>query len=212
MKHISLIWRWEALLIGLFILGCVGCSGGKQTVTDTSGVGNNVLLSQAKKGKQTRKGKRKNRRKQGGPSPSDCSPLELVLSTDKSVYRQGETVQLSFTIRNPSDETVALRFSRQYWPEYVVLQDGKEVWRWSRHVNAGGWAENGVFAPKFEMTYPPVSWNQRADRLVHDENLQLDYYVEGDPVPLGTYQVKAVLPADPPGPFTSNVVEIQITP
>ncbi len=207
--------RWHRLIMCLFIVlgGCVGCSGGKGMTTDASSREDSILLSRLEKGNSKNKGRRGKRKKKEQPPTSVGAALELVLSTDKSIYKQGETVQMSLTVRNLSDETVQLQFTHA-WPEYVVSHDGQEIWHWSYHPGGAGFPGYGVFTPKSEKTYFPIPWHQRGDRLVHDEQLQLDYYVfeGGDPVPPDTYQVKAVLPADPPGPLTSNVVEIQITP
>lgn len=68
MKNILLTRQWEVLFVGLFVLGCVGCGGGKGVTTEASFGENRVLLSRAKKDKRGKK-------KQSDPNEQTQPPL-----------------------------------------------------------------------------------------------------------------------------------------
>ncbi len=74
MKNILLTRQWEVLFVGLFILGCVGCGGGKGVTTEASFGENRVLLSRAKKDKRAKKDRR-GKKKQGDPNEPTQPPL-----------------------------------------------------------------------------------------------------------------------------------------
>ena len=54
--------------------------------------------------------------------------LEATLDADAVVGH----VDLTFSVRNAGDEPVTLAFPDSQRAEFVVSQEGEEVWRWSR--------------------------------------------------------------------------------
>ncbi|MBN3033194.1 MAG: hypothetical protein JW873_03785 [Candidatus Saganbacteria bacterium] len=60
------------------------------------------------------------------------SPLTLKLLTDKSVYRAGEPVKMTLSVKNRSGRPVAGRLSSAQKYDFIITDKaGKVVWRWS---------------------------------------------------------------------------------
>ena len=51
--------------------------------------------------------------------------------TDKGKYSVGEKVKISVTVTNKGLDPVELIFASAQRYDFIVLKDGKEVWRWS---------------------------------------------------------------------------------
>lgn len=51
--------------------------------------------------------------------------------TEKSNYSVGEEVKMSITMENKGRGTIELIFTSAQRYDFLVLKDGKEIWRWS---------------------------------------------------------------------------------
>ncbi len=68
----------------------------------------------------------------GDPSVSRIiGGLRYTISTDCASYQRGDRVNITFTKCNVSGSTVRLRYNTSQRYDFVVLRNGREVWRWS---------------------------------------------------------------------------------
>lgn len=107
---------------------------------------------------------------------TNISGLRYTLSADRQVYRRGETVRLRFTKCNTSNSRIVLRYPTTQRYDFAAYRDGQEIWRWSNDQAFAQVVGRETLTPGQCRTYTG-SWNLRDRR--------------GNPVPAGTYQVRA---------------------
>lgn len=68
----------------------------------------------------------------------------MTLDGSLAVTTGTDTVDFGFTVTNTGDEARELRFRSGQAAEFVVLDDGREVWRWSdgRLFTQALWSES----------------------------------------------------------------------
>ncbi|MHB0998779.1 MAG: BsuPI-related putative proteinase inhibitor [Armatimonadota bacterium] len=57
--------------------------------------------------------------------------LQIRLRTGQSSYNAGSSVNMTLTVTNTGDTARTLRFPTGQRYDFIVTQDGQEVWRWS---------------------------------------------------------------------------------
>ena len=57
--------------------------------------------------------------------------ISVESRTDKGKYLLGEEVKMSVTVTNKSLKPVEFIFTSSQHYDFIVLEDGEEVWRWS---------------------------------------------------------------------------------
>ena len=58
--------------------------------------------------------------------------VEVEARTGRSQYRAGDEVEVSVTVNNKGPGPVELTFASSQRYDFLLLEDGEEVWRWSR--------------------------------------------------------------------------------
>jgi hypothetical protein len=125
------------------------------------------------------------------------SPLALRLEAPDRA-RSGETIRLKLTIRNASKRTIDQPLAGQPAHDFVVGRtDGTELWRWSKGQVIQDVLELKTLRPGQELVFE-ADWNQ------HDN--------EGQPLPPGTYDARALLNTDPPDRLETMAKRLVIKP
>ena len=100
--------------------------------------------------------------------------LQDVFSQESNRFAQGETITLSLTLTNYSDEAVTLNFtSGQQYDFYVVSNQGAEIWRWSGD-RAFTDALTELLVPGKESIEVEVIWDQT---LLIEQQLPIGDYI-----------------------------------
>ncbi|WP_073165239.1 BsuPI-related putative proteinase inhibitor [Desulfofundulus australicus] len=117
--------------------------------------------------------------------------LLYVLSTPRRTYRRGETISLTLAKVNIQNSPVTLNYPTGQRFDFVVLRDGREVWRWSHGRSFTQVAGRVVLRPGESQTFR-VTWDQRnnAGNLVVPGN----FVVRGYNVARGLAQQFVSLP------------------
>lgn len=68
----------------------------------------------------------------GALPPPKVASLSVELNTDKETYGLGEDVRMTLNVRNTGTAPAVFNFSSGQRYEFVVRDDGREIWRWSR--------------------------------------------------------------------------------
>ena len=108
----------------------------------------------------------------------------------------GETVQMKLTLRNVSDGTVSFVLGGR--PPYdfeVSTPDGEQVWHWKCGTIIEEPLDGKTLEPGEELEFVG-EWEQVDNR--------------GEPVPPGTYLVRAVLNLDPPEELVTEARELEV--
>ena len=113
----------------------------------------------------------------------DLANLRFSLTTDKPAYAVGETVNITFTLTNPTAQEVRLQFSSSRQFDFVVRRNETEVWRWSNRRTFSMMLTTVVLKPQSSKRYTAV-WAQNDN--------------SGHPVSPGRYEVLALLPLHQP--------------
>ncbi|OPX83875.1 MAG: N-acetylmuramoyl-L-alanine amidase XlyA precursor [Pelotomaculum sp. PtaB.Bin104] len=103
--------------------------------------------------------------------------LLYTLSTNKSVYRQGEDVIITLVKTNVSGRNIDLTYRTTQRYDFVVRRRANqaEVWRWSRGRSFAQAISTITLRPGRRQTFR-VAWDQSNNR--------------GEPVPLGNYTIE----------------------
>jgi len=104
--------------------------------------------------------------------------VALSLQADRSVYRVGQRVVLTLTVTNRGERPIRLTFPSAQVYDFVVRQDGREVWRWSRDKMFTMMLTEVLLPPGKPQSYTEP-WDQ------------ID--TEGRPIPPGEYEVVGLL-------------------
>ena len=63
------------------------------------------------------------------PAPADT--VQLLIETDKREYAPGDTIAVTLTVVNASDQSVSLEFmSGQRYDLMIRTAENRDVWRW----------------------------------------------------------------------------------
>jgi hypothetical protein len=114
-----------------------------------------------------------------GPAPAAVTStrqyqsLQFTLTT-RTAFRRGETVPMTFTVKNVGSQTVTA-FLGPPEADAQVSQGGRQIWRWSDGKAFPAVVYNLSFAPGESKTYQ-LDWDQKDS--------------QGDAVPSGTYALK----------------------
>ncbi len=121
--------------------------------------------------------------------------LRLDLRADRAVYAVGEPITLTLAVTNPGADPVTLTAPSSQLYDFIVLREGREIWRWS-----AGQMFLTVLTP---LTIAPgqtraftETWDQR------DRN--------GQPVTPGDYVIVGELPGGERIGLTPQEVRITI--
>jgi len=60
------------------------------------------------------------------------SRLSLCLTTDKTIYAPGETIRMTLVVANHTPDEVILRFRNAQRFDFLIDQERKPIWRWSK--------------------------------------------------------------------------------
>ena len=127
--------------------------------------------------------------KRRGDRGAYCS-LE-VLPPD--AWRDG-AIGFRIILKNDTGRALELMYPAGFTHDLVVSRDGVEVWRWSRHAGALQGIGREVVQPRPEL--------EKSDRLLlppDNSRVYVEYWPqvdnEGNPVPLGKYQVQGIISA-----------------
>jgi len=138
--------------------------------------------------------------------------LLYTLSTNKSLYRQGEDIRITLVKTNVSSSDIKLRYRTSQRYDFVVRRslDQREVWRWSRGRTFAHETSNIVLSPGSRQTFR-VFWDQRDNRgeqvmpgtyTVEGFNVADGLWEEGIPI---TFRISAVIESTPtPAPCTGE--------
>ena len=108
----------------------------------------------------------------------------------------GETVWMTLTLRNVSDEPVSFYTGGRSPHDFVVsTPDGEQVWHWKCAKIIQQPLDSQTLGPGEEMDFIG-EWEQVDNR--------------GEPVPPGTYLVRGVLDMDPPEELVTDAHELEI--
>lgn len=113
-----------------------------------------------------------------GNSPQATDQITGRVTTDKTNYKPGEKVSVTFIVENKGQQPVTLRFSSGQRFDIWVRNNAGELWRWSRgrmFTQALGFV---TLKPGERQTYK-ATWNQRNNK--------------GTQVAAGSYSVLAQL-------------------
>lgn len=119
----------------------------------------------------------------GNKSASQPEGLMLQLKTDRDEYAAGEPVSLRLTVTNLGDQVVRLSFPSSQIYDFVVRQQGQEIWRWSSDK-------------MFAMVLTELKLNPGESRTYHETWPQVDR--KGEQVTAGSYELVALLVSQPP--------------
>lgn len=65
------------------------------------------------------------------PAITEFDGLELRLDVEREVYNLGDPIPLVLAVTNTTNRPKTLNFSSGQRYDFVVTQDGREIWRWS---------------------------------------------------------------------------------
>lgn len=125
------------------------------------------------------------------------STIQTYLVTDKTIYSQGETVNLTFSVSNVGRDTIPLTFGSTQQYDFSASVSGSLVWRWSQGRVFAPVILPGRLAPGQTITYRE-SWNQKSN--------------SGFQVPPGSYVMQGILTNIPPPTVPSASTAITISP
>jgi len=119
-------------------------------------------------------------------------PVIAGIKTDKQRYGLAEPVKIAFAIENRSDRPVTYNFASGKQFDIWVVQNEKEVWRWSLGRAFTQALTSITLAPGERRTFD-VEWNQKDTK--------------GEQVPPGVYQIWGQLTAvsDSPAPVSTRI-------
>lgn len=95
-----------------------------------------------------------------GSGRASSPPPGLVPSLQ--VQTTGKTVQFTFQVTNTSNAPIPLEFSSGQSFDFVVLQGGREVWRWSADQMFTQALRSEMLAPGATRTFA-ATWNPPTD-------------------------------------------------
>lgn len=131
-----------------------------------------------------------------GTPPADVTRgLEVRLEIPHESYRQGEAVAMTLRLRNAGDEPVRLQFATGQTHDFIVQQNGAEVWRWSAGMAFTQAVTSLTLLPDETRTFT-ATWDQRDSA--------------GSAVAPGTFTVIGTIPRIDAAPLLA-VQTIQIT-
>lgn len=105
---------------------------------------------------------------------------ELNLPNDRLVVSVGETVPLSVTVTNCSDQPITRSYgsNSHRYDFYVLDEDHRHLWKRSFNLPFPGFSSERVFQPGETLTYS-VNWNQQMN--------------DGEFIGPGVYELRAVI-------------------
>lgn len=114
-----------------------------------------------------------------GASPPEVKTPLVGVSSAQASYREGETAAFAITILNRKNTAVKLIFpsSRKY--DFILSQDGKQVWKWSHDF---------MFAQS--LTHLTLEPGQPVTDIVMVKRFQA---ASGGVLPPGLYELQACL-------------------
>ncbi len=137
----------------------------------------------------------------GAANGNQAQVNEQILSgvrADKTDYKVGEPVVISFIVENRATEAVTLRFPSALQYDVWAVKDGREVWRWS-HGRAFAQMLTSLTVPAGERKTFSISWNQTNDK--------------GEKLTPGAYSIFAQLTTFQPRPTpVKDTIQIAIAP
>ena len=108
--------------------------------------------------------------------------LTVELTLDKPSYKPKELVRMTLTVTNRSKESFHGNFRSAQAYDFLIKQDGREIWRWSHDHMFAQMLLDVTIAPGKALSYQET-WAQR-DKA-------------GNEVPLGRYEVVGILKTTP---------------
>ncbi len=129
------------------------------------------------------------------PDEAFLSAVEYSLEV-VSQAPYGEPVQMKLTLRNISDDSVSISLGGRPPHDFVVsTPDGEQVWHWKCAKITLLPLDSKTLEPGEELEFVG-EWEQVDNR--------------GEPVPPGTYLVRAVLNLDPPEELVTEARELEV--
>lgn len=88
------------------------------------------------------------------------SGLRYRISTNRTQYRRGQQVRITFEKCNTSGRTIRLQYNTSQRVDFVALRGGREVWRWSDERTFATVTGTEVYRPGECKTYT-ATWDLR---------------------------------------------------
>ncbi|NNM32459.1 MAG: hypothetical protein HKO53_05310 [Gemmatimonadetes bacterium] len=120
--------------------------------------------------------------------------LELSLSTERASYTEGQSIPITFSVRNTGSQSTTYRFNSTKQHDIRADEDDATVWRWAHGRSFGRAITSITLKPGESRTWTEI-WDQTSDA--------------GDEVETGTYELVGVLPASG-GSIESDPLEVRI--
>ena len=124
----------------------------------------------------------------------EVKDVALSLQADRTIYRVGQRVVLTLTVTNTGERPLRLMFPSAQVYDFVVRQDGREVWRWSRDKMFAMVLTEVLLLPGTSQSYSQP-WDQ------------VD--TDGKPVLPGAYEVVGLLAGRQPDHSQSLRINIR---
>lgn len=86
--------------------------------------------------------------------------IELILRTDKRVYREKEPIKMQLTVTNKGNEPFKYTFPSSQIYDFVVKKEGKVVWYWSVDKAFITVLTEWVLKPQYSIVYSET-WDQK---------------------------------------------------
>ncbi|MDD4168769.1 MAG: BsuPI-related putative proteinase inhibitor [Desulfotomaculaceae bacterium] len=140
--------------------------------------------------------------------------LLYTLSTDKSVYRQGEDVRVTLTKTNVSGRNINLSYRTTQRFDFVARRRAGEVWRWSRGRSFAQVSSNIRLNPGSRQTFRAV-WDQGDNRgeqvtpgnyTIEGFNVARELRDEGISIFIRITAAVVPTPTPTPGPVGRNLL------
>ncbi len=123
------------------------------------------------------------------PGGGEWSQLSVELRVAPDQVSVGESVTMTLEVENAGQTPVTLQFNTPLASDFAIVRDGREIWRFSRHVAVIQGGAQALVVPH-PVTLPPGrkvfysgTWQQVDD--------------DGNQVPPGEYLVRGYLLTDP---------------
>ncbi len=136
------------------------------------------------------------------PGPAEAAVrvgLPVTLKSDRAVYRRGETITFTMTLRNASTETQSLRFTSGQDFDLAARRadaapEAPESWRWANDKVFAMNLREVSLRPGQEQTFT-ATWDQSAG--------------DGQALPRGSYTIASEIASEPRLP--SNTISIELS-
>jgi hypothetical protein len=123
-------------------------------------------------------------------------PIEVLITTDTTVYSLQDTVHFTLNVINKSVDTVCLLLLNQPPVDILIFKDGKEIWHWRKGCYLVAWK----YCLSPQETWVPVPCSLLFWLQV-DNNDSL--------VSRGYYEVIGILDSDPEYRSNSIIIELK---